>query len=203
MCVFMHEHTFSSPCDRAHVSDMCRLRDGRSERPSAGMWSWLSGLTSPWYAIPTRKTCFSDITARTIWNIPLDHLHLMWRQVHNKAVQVFFCLSLTHGTHRQSPFSTVEQALFAFLISTFLSKQKKNGADAESLNSRKTLTTNHMAFPTRSSSPRASSRLNLILLPETIFDHTSVDSRFKDYSYKPANPHQCLPLTGLLPTKIL
>lgn len=159
-------------------------------------------LPPPWYAIPTRKTCFSDITARTIWNIPLDHLHLMWRQVHNKAVQVFFCLSLTHGTHRQSPFSTVEQALFAFLISTFLSK-KKNGADAESLNSRKTLTTNHMAFPTRSSSPRASSRLNLILLPETIFDHTSVDSSFKDYSYKPANPHQCLPLTGLLPTKIL
>lgn len=82
-------------------------------------------LPPPWYAIPTRKTCFSDITARTIWNIPLDHLHLMWRQVHNKAVQVFFCLSLTQGTHRQSPFSTVEQALFAFLISTFLSKQKK------------------------------------------------------------------------------
>lgn len=96
VCVFMHEHTFSSPCDGAHVSDMCRLRDGRSERPSAGIWSWLSGLTSPWYASPTWKTCFSDITA--IWNIPLDHLHLMWRQVHNKAVQVFFCLSLTQNT---------------------------------------------------------------------------------------------------------
>lgn len=42
-----------------------------------------------------KKTCFSDPAVRTIWNIPWDHLHLMWRQVHNKAVQVFF-LPVSH-----------------------------------------------------------------------------------------------------------
>lgn len=44
-----------------------------------------------------KETCFSDPAARSIWNIPRDHLLLMWCQIHSREVQV--SLSLSHGKH--------------------------------------------------------------------------------------------------------
>ena len=46
-----------------------------------------------------KETCFSDPAARSIWNIPRDHLLLMWRQVNSRDVQVSRCLSHMENTH--------------------------------------------------------------------------------------------------------
>lgn len=45
-----------------------------------------------------KQTCLSDPEVRTIWNIPLDHLHLKWRQVFSAA-----SLSHTHIADNSHP----------------------------------------------------------------------------------------------------
>lgn len=80
-----------------HMYVICAMAAQRG--PHAGMWSLLSGLTSPLVCKSYKgETCFSDPAARTVWNIPLDHLHLMWRQVHSKNTSgLSLPLSLSRG----------------------------------------------------------------------------------------------------------
>lgn len=88
------------------------------------------------------ETCFSDPAVRTIRNIPRDHLHLMWCQVHCRAISFIFYLYHMQNTHCYQPPSSTFLASLIIIFNWHLSI-KKNGCWCRAccLNSREMFTT--------------------------------------------------------------